>query len=474
MSSVKPFTLGLALLSLLALLGGDWQLTATDASAEWSRFLQGLVLPDFAAIEHPLDALLTTVAIALLGVILGVVLAIALLPIYHWAPIRWLCTATRSVHELFWAMLFLQLFGLSTLTALLALALPYGATFARIYHDILQQAPKAVRQALAPGTGWLMTLLYGQILPVWPQLVSYTRYRFECALRASAVLGFVGLPTLGFHLETAYRQGQYAEGGALLWMLFVMIGTQNLWLRRWSWPLLALLSLLWLPWSLHFEPAWAWQFVSQEIWPQTQYSNDSLWQWLQLWGPEALHGLWGTLMMALMALALSAVLCLLLWPFATPRLFPRARWLGHGVLLVGRSLPELLLAFLLLMLLGPSMLPAALALALHNGTLIAHLLAQRAQDLPQRLDNGTTPSDWLYHYLPRLYPGARDLLTYRFEIMVRETAMLGMLGVASLGFYVDSAFELFHFDIAFALILVTATLNLTIAALCRWALYRGD
>ncbi|GAA5190994.1 ABC transporter permease [Ferrimonas gelatinilytica] len=467
-----PFFTTLLLLGLIAALGGDWQWSATDPAAELGRVFEGLLKPDFFATEFLFDALLTTVSIAILGIALGLALALGLVPLYRYAPVRLLCTAVRAVHELFWALLFLQLFGLSSQTALLALALPYGATFARVFSGILAQAPSSIALALPAGSSPLTRLIYGQILPVWPALLSYTRYRFECALRASAVLGFVGLPTLGFHLETAFRQGHYAQGGALLWLFLLLIGSQKWWLNRFSLVPLFVASLLWLPWQWHPDLTWARQFLGQEIWPQLQYTQGSWLLWVKSLAQQALPGLWATLMMAFMALMLSGLIAVLAWPLGTGRLWPslgpiKGVWLGRGALLVGRSLPELLLAFILLLVFGPSMLPAAVALAIHNGSLIAHLVSQRADSLPLRADCGRSPAHWLYEYLPRLGPGIADLLTYRFEIMLRETAMLGMLGVASLGFYVDSAFELFQFDLAFGLILVTALLNILVAALCR-------
>ena len=50
---------------------------------------------------------------------------------------------------------------------------------------------------------------------------------------------------------------------------------------------------------------------------------------------------------------------------------------------------------------------------------------------------------------------------------MRETAILGILGVYTLGFYVDSAFEALRFDRALLLILVTAMLNLLIDKVSR-------
>ena len=43
---------------------------------------------------------------------------------------------------------------------------------------------------------------------------------------------------------------------------------------------------------------------------------------------------------------------------------------------------------------------------------------------------------------------------------MRETAILGMLGIGTLGFYIDSAFEEFRFDRALLLILCAAILNI--------------
>ncbi|WP_110691336.1 hypothetical protein [Salinicola halophyticus] len=45
--------------------------------------------------------------------------------------------------------------------------------------------------------------------------------------------------------------------------------------------------------------------------------------------------------------------------------------------------------------------------------------------------------------------------------------LLGMLGVATLGFYIDSSFQYLMFDHAFFLLLITAVLNIGVDALSR-------
>ena len=48
-----------------------------------------------------------------------------------------------------------------------------------------------------------------------------------------AVLGFVGMPTLGFALQSSFAQGYYSEVGALLLVFFVLIAT---WRPQWRFP----------------------------------------------------------------------------------------------------------------------------------------------------------------------------------------------------------------------------------------------
>ena len=126
-----------------------------------------------------------------------------------------------------------------------------------------------------------------------------------------------------------------------------------------------------------------------------------------------------------------------------------------------------MLAFLFLLLLGPSLLPAWLALALHNGALIAFLVARHADALAPGMPGLPASGRYAYELLPRLYPGMLALLYYRAEVILRETAILGMLGVATLGFYIEEGFDYLLFDVAFFLLLVTAALNIAVDALSR-------
>ncbi len=130
----------------------------------------------------------------------------------------------RSMHELIWALLFVSAFGLTPWAGILAIAIPYGGIIARILADQLQDVPSMPVQALtATGASRTQLLLYGYVPQVYPQMFSYLMYRFECALRAAAVLGFVGLGGLGFRFEIALDDLFYHKAWTPIWALILLV-----------------------------------------------------------------------------------------------------------------------------------------------------------------------------------------------------------------------------------------------------------
>lgn len=463
-------SLTLLAIALLLMPLADLQVLTRDPWAELGRIGQGLLMPHFGTIDAPFKALGLTVAVALWGTLAGVVLGFPLALLFSRSRlVRAGCAFVRAIHELFWALLFLQIFGLSALTALAALAIPYAGIFAKVYAEILESTPSAADDALPQGTGRLSRFLYCELPLAFSQLAAYTRYRFECGLRASVLLGFVGLPTLGFQLESAFREGRYFEAGAVMWLFYALIASLPWWAHRRLLLPLTLGSLLLLgPWP-QIDGALLWRFLSTDIWPAPLLSGDL--PGLVTWAsdiPELLPAIGNTLLLGLLGTVGSLVIAMLLWPLASRHFGNRlTRAVGSGLLVFLRSTPELMLAFVFLLLLGPSLLPAWLALALHNGALIAFLVARHADALEPGMPDLPASGRFAYELLPRVYPGLLALLYYRAEVILRESAILGMLGVATLGYVIDDYFQTLMFDVAFALLLITACLNVLVDALAR-------
>ena len=113
------------------------------------------------------------------------------------------------------------------------------------------------------------------------------------------------------------------------------------------------------------------------------------------------------------------------------------------------------------------MLPAIVALSLHNGAIIGHLIGRHTEEMPKRPDSPHGLDLYAYEVLPRVYGQFLAFLFYRWEVILRETAILGILGVTTLGFYIDNAFEDIRFDVALVLILITAMLNIFVDIVSR-------
>jgi phosphonate transport system permease protein len=464
-------------IALLCLPFADLEITTLDPWGEMGRLARGLITPDFLATEHLLDALKNTLAFALLGVALANALGFLLALVFRFRVIRVGCALVRAIHELFWALLFLQMFGLTPLTGILAIALPYAGIIAKVYAEILEETDPTPLKVLPVGAGSVSAFFFARLPEAWAHFKTYSLYRLECGLRSSAVLGFVGLPTLGFHLESAFRQGHYSEVSALLILFYIVIATIRWWVRGRLIPLYLLGAVLVLPGGADIQVSNIVRFLTQDIVPYPLRAAETidgatlaaLEDWLgHLLVDQALPGIVNTVLLTMIALVGAGLLTLLFFPLISPHFFgPWRRRGGHLFLVIARSTPEYILAYIFLQLWGPSMIPAILALSLHNGAIIGHLIGRYTEQLRLRLDHPRGMNLYAYEILPRVYPQFLAFLFYRWEVILRETAILGILGIQTLGFFVDSAFADIRFDRAVLLIVITAALNIAVDALSR-------
>lgn len=452
----------------------DLSINTYDPMAELGRLFSGLLQPSLFNIENPAYALLQTIAFAMLGVAAGSISGFALAQLFHLRVVRVVCALIRAVHELFWALIFLQIFGLHPLTGLLAIGLPYAATFAKVYAEILEEGDSRAYDIVRQSAGKTSSFFYARLPDLWQHFVTYTSYRLECGLRSSAVLGFVGLPTLGYYLSTAFYEGQYAQVWALLILFYLLIAGIKYWVRPRLIPVYLLISPFIIANDSSISLDNVSRFFTQDIIPlpiRQGKGIDGLWHWFsELFINEALPGIINSLLLTQLALILTGLIALAWFPVISRVFFaPVTRGAGYLFLVVMRSTPEYILAFILLNLWGPSMLPAIIALALHNGAIIAHLMGRYSDALSLRQDtvkNGL--NRYFYEVVPRIYGQFLAFLFYRWEIILRETAILGILGIATLGFYIDSAIQDIRLDRAMVLIAITALLNVCIDSFSRY------
>jgi phosphonate transport system permease protein len=142
----------------------------------------------------------------------------------------------RSIHELLWAVLLLAAFGLGHLTAVLAIAIPYSGVLAKVFSEMIDEAPRDAAGALRDAGASPLQVFFAALVPhALPDMVAYAFYRFECALRSSAILGFFGFPTLGYYIAASFENLLYGEVWTYLFVLFGLVAVADWWsgaLRR--------------------------------------------------------------------------------------------------------------------------------------------------------------------------------------------------------------------------------------------------
>ncbi len=181
-----------------------------------------------------------TVAIATAGMTLALVVALPLTllstrvlsvsalsgrmargPFWLRQGLRWLLIVLRSVPELVWALVFVRVVGLGPTAGVLAIALTYGGMLGKVYGEILESGEgHATETLLRNGSSRLQAFAYGLLPQNAAELTSYTVYRWECAIRSSVVLGFVGAGGLGQQLDNSMKM---FNGGEVLTMLAVFV-----------------------------------------------------------------------------------------------------------------------------------------------------------------------------------------------------------------------------------------------------------
>ena len=150
--------------------------------------------------------------------------------------VRAILIILRSVPELIWALIFVRVVGLGPTSGVLAIALTYAGMLGKVYAEILESGDPSNSQALMRnGAGRLQTLFYALLPQNADELTSYTIYRWECAIRSSAVLGFVGAGGLGQMMDASLKMFDGSEVLTILIVFLLLVWCSDMvsaWLRK--------------------------------------------------------------------------------------------------------------------------------------------------------------------------------------------------------------------------------------------------
>lgn len=192
-----------------------------------------------------------------------------------------------------------------------------------------------------------------------------------------------------------------------------------------------------------------------------------------------------TLSTVLLATLLSIALSLPLAVWASSVTTPSKlhRFTSRGVIVAARAVPDVVLAILFVRLFGLGVLPGILAMGLHSigmvGKLYADAIEQTSPGPREALNSigATRTQRLLTAVVPQVLPAFIAIGLHRFDINLRVSAVLGVVGVAGIGFEMTNAFARLDFGlgISWALILLLlCLLTEMVSAAIRRVLLRGS
>ncbi|SCK30531.1 ABC transporter permease [Streptomyces sp. WMMB 322] len=479
-----------------------------------------------------LEATATTLALAMLGTAGALVVGLAgglILSDAAWEAsppwpvrairlaLRGVLVAVRSVHELVWALFLVSVLGLDPLVAVLALALPFGAQSAQVFGETFDSVPDAPLRALrAAGARPGPALAYALIPATASLLLSYSFYRFECALRSAVVLGVAGVGGLGLELSVSLQSRNWGEVWTLVAALLLLAAAVELWSTRVRSDGAVVTCADWsvgrkrprdegrppqglsrpTRWSLILTApamvaAWWWVGLSPAGLASARTQDLGARLLLDLWPPELPEGGWpvltgatlDTLAMAVLAMTVAVLITLTVGPWAAgprserngPAAWSRRAvwWVTRLLLLVLRSIPPTVWAVVALLGLFPGVLPGALALGLYTGGILGRLVAEAWETIdlgPRNSLRATGTSRVVSAVAAMTAPSANHLTTYtlyRFEICVRDTAIVGAVGAAGLGRLLTDRLAAFDYPVVTGVLLASLLVSLAVEMLGR-------
>ncbi|MBF3116735.1 ABC transporter permease, partial [Pseudomonas aeruginosa] len=123
-----------------------------------------------------------------------------------------------------WALLFVRAVGLGPTAGVLAIAITYAGMLGKVYAEIFESVdPRPTRALLLCGGSRLAAFAYGVLPNAAGEMISYTVYRWECAIRASVVMGFVGAGGLGQQIDLSLRMFAGGEVASILLTFLLLV-----------------------------------------------------------------------------------------------------------------------------------------------------------------------------------------------------------------------------------------------------------
>ncbi len=248
--------------------------------------------------------------------------------------------------------------------------------------------------------------------------------------------------------------------------------------------------LRWLGWfSLVALTVFCWQLMNENtIWAFVSDAPDQAadisermfppaWGYIgQLWEP-----LWDTINIATLGTLLGVLFAVPVAFLAASNTTPSTRFVRPVALLLivsSRSINSLIWALLLVAIIGPGLLSGVIAIALRSIGFVAKLLYEAIEEIDTnqveavRATGASGAQVIDYAIVPQILPAFWGISVFRWDINIRESTVLGLVGAGGLGIQLSASLATLAWNqvaMTFVVILATVIVSEWVSARVRQA-----
>lgn len=373
------------------------------------------------------------------------------IPKFFYSIIRFFLTVIRSIHEVVWGILLIQIYGINFSIGIIAICIPYIAVNSKVFAEQLEtieyKSFESINQISGPKFSSLLTLIWNPIINTFK---NFGLYRLECSIRSTIILGLFGIGGIGTSIFLSFQTLNFRELWTYLWSLAILIIISGLIFKKIKFNNTNKILSIFLIAVFFITIIFSFSYFLYFIFNNNFENFNSL---ISLFKSTPNLGLLDFLKIILETIILSLLstgIAISLPPLVigifnnnTSKIFIKI------FSFLFRLIPTPVILLILLTFNNPSLSLAALTLGLHNAGITSKLLftnldrQDKRNYIAMKSLGISKKTSWLLGLFSQQAKSYLAYCAYRSDIIIRETAIVGIIGSVGLGWQLQESLSSF-------------------------------
>jgi len=373
------------------------------------------------------------------------------IPNFFYCLIRVFLTMVRSIHEVLWGIILMQIYGINFSIGIIAICIPYIAVNSKVFAEQLEtidyKSFESINQINAPKFSSLLTIVWNPIINTFK---NFGLYRLECSIRSTVILGLFGIGGIGTSIFLSFQTLNFRELWTYLWSLALLIILSGLIFKRINFnntnKILSIFFIAVFFITILFSFSYFLYFIFNNNFENFNSVSSLFKSSSELGLFDFLKLILETIILSLLSTGIAISLPPLvigIFNNNTSKIFIKI------IAFLLRLIPTPVILLTLLTFNNPSLSLAALTLGLHNAGITSKLLFTNldSQDkrnyIAMKSLGISKKTSWLLGLFSQQAKSYLAYCAYRSDIIIRETAIVGVIGSVGLGWQLQESLSSF-------------------------------